>query len=45
MHQANYTKDIVSKFMTEDSKSMMTPMSTTIAVDANEEGEHVDQEY
>jgi hypothetical protein len=27
----------------EDSKAMTTPMSTTIALDAYEEGEHVDQ--
>jgi hypothetical protein len=27
----------------EDSKVMTTPMSTTIALDAEEEGEHVDR--
>jgi hypothetical protein len=27
----------------EDSKAMTTPMSTTTALDADEEGEHVDQ--
>jgi hypothetical protein len=27
----------------EDSKTMATPMSTTTALDADEEGEHVDQ--
>jgi hypothetical protein len=27
----------------EDSKAMMTPMSSTTALDADEEGEHVDQ--
>jgi hypothetical protein len=27
----------------ENSKAMTTPMSTTIALDADEEGEHVDQ--
>jgi hypothetical protein len=43
VHQAKYTKDIVRKFKMEDSKAMMTPMSTTIALDADEEGEHVDQ--
>jgi hypothetical protein len=43
MHQAKYTKDIVRKFQMEDSKAMTTPMSTTIALDADEEGEHVDQ--
>jgi hypothetical protein len=43
VHQAKYTKDIVRKFKMEDSKAMATPMSTTIALDADEEGEHVDQ--
>jgi hypothetical protein len=38
-----YTKDIVQKFKMEDSKAMVTPMSTTTALDADEEGEHVDQ--
>jgi hypothetical protein len=43
VHHAKYTKDIVWKFKMEDSKAMMTPMSTTTALDADEEGEHVDQ--
>jgi hypothetical protein len=43
VQQAKYTKDIVRKFKMEDSKSMATPMSTTTALDADEEGEHVDQ--
>jgi hypothetical protein len=43
VHQAKYTKDIVRKFKMEDSKAMMMPMSTTIALDVDEEGEHVDQ--
>jgi hypothetical protein len=43
VHQAKYTKDIVRKFKMEDSKAMATPMCTTTALDANEEGEHVDQ--
>jgi hypothetical protein len=43
VHQAKYTKDIVRKFKIEDSKAMTTPMSTTTALDANEEGEHMDQ--
>jgi hypothetical protein len=42
VHQAKYTKDIVWKFKMEDSKAMATPMSTTTALDADEEGEHVD---
>jgi hypothetical protein len=43
VHQVKYTKDIVRKFKMEDSKAMATPMSTTTALDADEEGEHVDQ--
>jgi hypothetical protein len=42
VHQAKYTKDIVSKFKTQDSKAMVTPMSMTTALDADEEREHVD---
>jgi hypothetical protein len=42
VHQAKYTKDIVRKFKMEDSKAMATPLSTTTALDADEEGEHVD---
>jgi hypothetical protein len=41
VHQAKYTKDIVRKFKMEDSKTMATPMRTTTALDADEEGEHV----
>jgi hypothetical protein len=40
---AKYTKDIVRKFKMEDSKAMMTPMSMTTTLDADEEGEHVNQ--
>jgi hypothetical protein len=43
VHQAMYTKDIVRKFKMEDSKAMAMPMSTTTALDAYEEGEHVYQ--
>jgi hypothetical protein len=43
VHQTKYTKDIVRKFKMEDSKAMATPMSTTTALDADEEGQHVDQ--
>jgi hypothetical protein len=42
VHQAKYTKKIVRKFKMEDSKAMTTPMSTTTALDADEEGEHMD---
>jgi hypothetical protein len=43
VHQAKYTKDIVRMFKMEDSKAMATSMSTTTALDADQEGEHVDQ--
>jgi hypothetical protein len=43
VHLSKYTKDIVQKFKMEDSKAMMTPMSMTTALDADEEGEHVNQ--
>jgi hypothetical protein len=43
VYQAKYTKDIVSNFKMEDSKAMVMPMSTTTALDADDEGEHVDQ--
>jgi hypothetical protein len=43
VHQAKYTKNIVRKFKIEDSKAMATPMSTTTALDADKEGEHMDQ--
>jgi hypothetical protein len=44
--EAKYTKDIVRKFEMEDSKAMATPMITTIALDADEESEHVNhKEY
>jgi hypothetical protein len=43
VHQAKYTKDIVRKFKMNDSKAVATPMSTTTALDADEEGEHMDQ--
>jgi hypothetical protein len=43
VHQAKYTKDIVRKIKMEDYKAMTTPMSMTTTLDADEEGEHVDQ--
>jgi hypothetical protein len=43
VHQAKFTKDFVRKFKMEDSKAMTTPMSMITALDADEEGEHVDQ--
>jgi hypothetical protein len=43
VHQAKYTKDIVRKFQMEDSKAMAMSMTTTTALDVDEEGEHMDQ--
>jgi hypothetical protein len=38
VHQAKYTKDILKKFKMDDSKPLSTPMSTTTALDADEDG-------
>ncbi|WVZ90271.1 LOW QUALITY PROTEIN: hypothetical protein U9M48_036585 [Paspalum notatum var. saurae] len=38
-----YTRDILKKFDIGDSKPMTTPMSTNTALDADEDGEAVDQ--
>jgi hypothetical protein len=43
VHQAKYTKDILKKFKMDDSKPLSTPMSMTTALDADEDGEPVDQ--
>ncbi|WVZ70913.1 hypothetical protein U9M48_019542 [Paspalum notatum var. saurae] len=43
VHQAKYTRDILKKFEMGDSKPMMTPMSTNTVLDADEDGEAVDQ--
>ncbi|WVZ80373.1 hypothetical protein U9M48_027849 [Paspalum notatum var. saurae] len=43
VHQAKYTRDILKKFNMGDSKPMTTPMSTNAALDADEDGEAVDQ--
>ncbi|WVZ52297.1 hypothetical protein U9M48_003371 [Paspalum notatum var. saurae] len=43
VHQAKYTRDILEKFDMGDSKPMTTPMSTITALDADEDGEAVDQ--
>jgi hypothetical protein len=36
-------KDILKKFKMDDSKPLSIPMSTTTALDADEDGEPVDQ--
>jgi hypothetical protein len=43
VHQEKYTKDILKKFKMDDSKPLSTPMSTTIALDMDEDGEPVDK--
>ncbi|WVZ94146.1 LOW QUALITY PROTEIN: hypothetical protein U9M48_040077 [Paspalum notatum var. saurae] len=43
VHQAKYTRDILKRFEMGDSKPMTTPMSTNTALDADEDGEAVDQ--
>ncbi|WVZ84712.1 LOW QUALITY PROTEIN: hypothetical protein U9M48_031706 [Paspalum notatum var. saurae] len=43
VHQAKYTRDILKKFNMGDSKPMTTPMNTNTALDADEDGEAVDQ--
>ncbi|WVZ83778.1 hypothetical protein U9M48_030883 [Paspalum notatum var. saurae] len=43
VHQAKYTRDILKKFNMGDSKPMTTPMITNTALDADEDGEAVDQ--
>jgi hypothetical protein len=44
VHQTKYTKDILKKFKMDDSRPMSTQMSTTTALDADEDGEPVDQQ-
>ncbi|WVZ70511.1 hypothetical protein U9M48_019172 [Paspalum notatum var. saurae] len=43
VHQAKYTRDILKKFDIGDSKPITTPMSTNTVLDADEDGEAVDQ--
>jgi hypothetical protein len=43
VHQAKYRKDILKKLKMDDSKPLSTPISTTTALDANEDGKPVDQ--
>jgi hypothetical protein len=43
VHQAKYTKDLMKKFNMTELKPVSTPMSTTTAVDPDENGEVVDQ--
>ncbi|WVZ83822.1 hypothetical protein U9M48_030921 [Paspalum notatum var. saurae] len=43
VHKAKYTRDILKKFDMSNSKPMTTPMSTNTALDADHDGEAVDQ--
>ena len=43
VHQGKYTKDVLKKFDMGEVKPLSTPMSTTTSLDADEEGEAVDQ--
>jgi len=43
VHQGKYTKDVLKKFDMGKAKPLSTPMSTTTALDADEEVEAVDQ--
>ena len=43
VHQGKYTKDILKKFDMGEAKPLSTPMPTTAALDADEDGEPVDQ--
>jgi hypothetical protein len=43
IHQAKYTKDLRKKFNMAELKPMSTPMSTTTALDLDENGEAIDQ--
>jgi uncharacterized membrane protein len=43
IYQANYTKDLMKKFNMVELKPVSTPMSMTIALDPDENGEAVDQ--
>ncbi|XP_022684314.1 uncharacterized protein LOC111257976 [Setaria italica] len=41
--QGKYTKDVLQKFAMDDAKPISTPMPTSAALDADENGEPVDQ--
>jgi hypothetical protein len=43
LHQSKYTKDILKKFNMDDVKPLSTLTSMTTAIDADENGEPVDQ--
>jgi hypothetical protein len=43
VHQGKYTKDVLKKFDMDEAKPLLTPMSTTMALDEDKEGEVMDQ--
>jgi hypothetical protein len=43
VHQGKYTKDMLKKFDMADAKPLSTPMATTTVLNADEDGEVVDQ--
>ena len=43
VHQGKYTKDVLKKFDMGEVKPLSMPMSTTIALDKDKEGEAIDQ--
>jgi hypothetical protein len=43
IHQAKYTKDLMKKFNMAELNLVSTPMSTTMTLDPDENGETIDQ--
>jgi hypothetical protein len=43
MHQAKYTKDLMKKFNMVELKPVSTPMSSTVSLGPDEDGEAMDQ--
>jgi hypothetical protein len=43
VHQGKYTKDVLKTFDMGEAKPLLMPMSTTMALVDDEDGEHVDQ--
>jgi hypothetical protein len=43
VHQAKYTKDLMKKFNMAELKPVSTPMSSTMSLHPDEDGEAVDQ--
>jgi hypothetical protein len=43
VHQGEYTKNVLKKFDMGEGKPLLTPMSTSMTLDTDEDGEPVDQ--